>query len=274
MIHPPARRRACAPGHFGELLQGLLGPGGPVALITLPCPALSVQALRRPGGFGLHQGSRRPLRRGQAARFLARLGVRGNVAFTLRATTPPGGGAGASTAARVALARAAGCGWASARLAAACLASEGATDPLMLAAPERALWASRQARVLAAMPALPAMEIVGGFFGPPVRTDPRDARFPDIADLVAEWPQACASAAAVARLSGVSAARTLALRGPADDPTPALAARLGALGWSMAHTGSARALIFAPGAAPAAAEDALRAAGFARVMRFRVGAEG
>ncbi|NCM96064.1 MAG: propanediol utilization protein [Rhodobacterales bacterium] len=267
-----------APGHFGEFLQGVLGVGGPVALITLPCPALAAVAGRRYGcgvwkgraGIDVRQGVRRVLRKAQAARFLARLGVRRGAAFRLRVAMPPGGGAGASTAARVALARAAGRRGA-ARVAAACLFSEGACDPLMRAAPERALWASRQARVLAVTPALPAMEIVGGFYGLPTRTNPRDALFADIADLAAQWPQACATAAAVARLASVSAARTLALRGPAHDPTAALAARLGALGWAIAHTGSARALIFAPGGAAATVEDALRAAGFAQVIRFRIG---
>jgi len=32
-------------GHFGELLQGRLGPQGPVALITLPCPVLAAADL-------------------------------------------------------------------------------------------------------------------------------------------------------------------------------------------------------------------------------------
>ena len=32
------------PGHFGELLQGRIGSDGPVALVTLPCPALGVTA--------------------------------------------------------------------------------------------------------------------------------------------------------------------------------------------------------------------------------------
>ncbi|TCP38104.1 hypothetical protein EV662_12129, partial [Rhodovulum marinum] len=40
-----AARRACVAGHFGEFLQGRLGPDGPVVLVTLPCPALAVRAV-------------------------------------------------------------------------------------------------------------------------------------------------------------------------------------------------------------------------------------
>ena len=89
-----------APGHFGEFLQGVLGVGGPVALITLPCPALAAVAGRRYGcgvwkgraGIDVRQGVRRVLRKAQAARFLARLGVRRGAAFRLRVAMPPGGG--------------------------------------------------------------------------------------------------------------------------------------------------------------------------------------
>lgn len=58
-LPPRTARQARVAGHFGELVQGRLGPDGPVALITLPCPALTVQATWRPGpGFGLWQGGR------------------------------------------------------------------------------------------------------------------------------------------------------------------------------------------------------------------------
>ena len=32
-------------GHFGEWLQGRLGPGGPLALVTVACPALAVRPI-------------------------------------------------------------------------------------------------------------------------------------------------------------------------------------------------------------------------------------
>lgn len=257
-------------GHFGELLQGRLGPAGTLALITLPCPALGLRASRQPGDFAVHQPLGRAVTQGQAARLLMGLGAPLTGRFVLSAGMPVGGGAGASTAARVALARLAGATDPD-RIAAACHESEGATDPLMYATPERLLWASRRGRILARVAPLPGIEVLGGFFGPSRRTDPKDTDFPDISDLVMGWASAAGDLARIARLAQTSAERTLALRGPRGDPTAALAQRFGALGWTMAHTGSARALIFAPGMVPDAAAAGLRAAGFCRITRFRIG---
>ena len=51
-IAPPGLARV--EGHFGELLQGRLGPAGPVVLVTLPCPVLAARLLagrrHRPSG--------------------------------------------------------------------------------------------------------------------------------------------------------------------------------------------------------------------------------
>ncbi|WP_461307836.1 propanediol utilization protein, partial [Albidovulum sp.] len=188
----------------------------------------------------------------------------------------PGGGAGASTAALVALARLA-CPEASpTRVARACLGAEGASDPLMFDRPDRLLWASREARIIAELPPVPRFEIVGGFCGPHRRTDPADTAFPDIADLIAPWRRAAAAgdAAELAAIAAQSARRTLALRGPAADPTPALARELGALGFVIAHTGSARGLLFRPGTVPAQARARLVAAGFRGVLRFCAGGAG
>ncbi len=259
-------------GHFGELLQGRLGPSGPVALITLPCPILAAHATARPGAFALHQSGPRSLPPATARKFLQRLGLPMAQRLTLRLDMPPGAGAGASTTALLALARAAG--WpdhAALRpaLIAACLEVEGATDPLAFPSPERQLWASREGRALAALPWLPPMEILGGFLGPGQRTNPRDMAFPDISDLAAQWPAACGNLPALAQLASTSAQRSLTLRGPANDPTARLAAATGALGWTIAHTGSARALIFAPGTIPDSAPARLRAAGLTRLIRFR-----
>ncbi|WP_145110515.1 propanediol utilization protein [Cereibacter sediminicola] len=254
-------------GHLGEFLQGRLGPSGPLALVTLPCSALRAEAVRMPGPLALEQPGARILTLPALRRLLsAAQGAEGR--FRLMLDLPPGGGAGASTAARVAILRAAGV-TDTGTLARACLASEGASDPLMFERPERLLWASREGRVLADLRPLPRMDLVGGFFGASQRTDPADLSFPDIADLVAGW--ATADLPGLARLATLSARRCLALRGPADDPTEALAARLGALGWAIGHTGPARALIFPPGAVPPAAGGALQAAGFSRITRFRIG---
>jgi hypothetical protein len=259
---------AVVAGHFGEWLQGLAGPLGEVALVTLACPVRGVSvtwddapdlAVDDPAGLI-------DARRAKAFLRALHLPARGRI--TVAPDLPPGGGAGMSTAAFVALARAAGAP--EDRIAPACLAVEGAVDPLMLAAPDSVLWASRSAKVLAEAPPPPQAEILGGFCGPPERTDPADARFPPVDDLIAAWAQG-PDLPEAARLASLSAARCTALRGPADEPTPALGARLGALGWARAHTGPARVLIFPPGCAPAGAEEVLAAAGFTHVLRFATG---
>lgn len=255
------------PGHFGEFLQGRLGPDGPVALITLPCPSLGVVAQVSGGqGLALHGGPPAA----QARVLLARLGLPlpGRVAF--RPLAPPGLGTGVSTASLVALARLMGWQGPPDLLARACVAAEGASDPLMFAAPARRLWASREGRTLAHLPALPQFHAIGGFWGPPRRTEPRDAGFPDIADLAALWARG-GDLPTLAALASESARRTLALRGPADDPSAEIARALGAAGHAIAHTGAARAFLFAPGTLPAGAGAVLRAAGFTGIRRFTGG---
>ncbi|GAW34613.1 hypothetical protein RA2_01664 [Roseovarius sp. A-2] len=253
-------------GHFGEWLQGRLGPNGPVALITLVCPVLAARApgtgLRLPALF-------------DAARldiFAAALGLDAPDWPALDCDMPLGAGAGASTACLVASARALGHSGAPDALARACLAVEGASDPLMHVAPDRLLWASRRAEVLRNLPGLPEAEIVGGFWGESERTDPDDENFPDIADLVEVWSEAAArdDLAAIAGIATESARRCTAQRGPAD-PMPDLARDLGALGYARAHTGPARALIFAPGKVADGAGAALHEAGLRDVAHFRTG---
>lgn len=258
-------------GHFGELVQGRIGRAGPVALITLPCPLPVVTARHIPGrGLCIHAAGQHLIAPERARRFLGGLGLRLTGRIALRAARA-GTGAGVSTAVLVAIARLAGYAGPPGPLARACMASEGASDPLMFSQPERLLWASRRGEILADLPALPELEILGGFFGPPQRTDPADTRFPDVSDLVEDWMHAEGDGARIAALASESGRRTLALRGPADDPTERLARETGALGWAIAHTGAARALVFAPGALPAGAAERLRGAGLRGLRRFRTG---
>ncbi|MBT55354.1 MAG: propanediol utilization protein [Mameliella sp.] len=255
-------------GHFGEWMQGRLQPGGPVVLVTLACPAHGVSVERTGDGPLSLEGDPLVVSSAQAARMLAEVGLPVAGRYDISADLLPGGGAGMSTAALVALARAAGCDD-SATLARACLAVERASDPLMWPTPDRLLWASRRAEIMQRLDPVPACEILGGFWGPPQRTDPEDSDFPDIADLVAAWPGA--DLAAKADLASQSAQRCSSLRGPVDDPMPELGKRLGALGHARAHTGPARALIFAPGTLPEGAERALTEAGLSDVLRFATG---
>ncbi|MGV8950582.1 MAG: propanediol utilization protein [Cypionkella sp.] len=259
-------------GHFGELLQGRLGPDGPVVLVTLPCSALTVTAAATTAAqLTIHGAGQRLLTPARARDFLGHLGLTLRCRVILRATMPAGGGAGASTAALVALALLAGWQGAPETLAQACLAAEGATDPLMFAAPERLLWASRHAQRLADLPALPRFEVIGGFFGSLQRTDPADTRFADISDLIPQWTAAAGDLPRLADLASQSAVRNLALRGAQTSSLASLAADLGALGHVIAHTGAARGLIFARGQIPPQARTALIAAGGRQVVQFAAG---
>ncbi|PTV97230.1 threonine kinase [Rhodobacter aestuarii] len=256
------------PGHFGEWLQGRLGPDGPVVLVTVAAPELGLEAFYRPRrGLSVQGAGLSPER---ARRFLARLGLRLQGQVVLRPCVAPGLGTGVSTASLVALAHLAGWEGPPEVLAQACIAAEGASDPTMFAAPDRLLWASRQGQGLGTLPRLPRYEILGGFCGGPARTVAADTRFADIADLVARWQRA-EDLPSFAALASESAARCTALRGPADEDVSALVAKLGALGWMRAHTGAARGLIFAPGTVPAGAEAVLRGAGWRGVLRLQGG---
>ncbi|MEL6318382.1 MAG: hypothetical protein AAFR16_12180, partial [Pseudomonadota bacterium] len=213
--------RAAARGHFGELLQGRLGPEGPVALVTLPCQAMTAQAWLAPAAHG-------PLTLsgaggGAIARRAARAAAPG-LAGRLRIETaaPIQAGAGSSTlsallAARLARAAAGGAPLDPRAAARICLAAEGAVDPLMWPEPERLLWASRRARALRRLPpGLPALA-VGGFAGDGARTDPADADYADISDLIAPLAAArrAGDAAAAGRIASASAGRLAARRGGA-----------------------------------------------------------
>ncbi|MCV2879788.1 propanediol utilization protein [Sedimentimonas flavescens] len=256
------------PGHFGEFLQGRIGPSGPVALISVPCPALGVRGQTAPrAGLNLHGGLLTPA---LARQMLARLNLRPRGYFALHPLAEPGCGTGVSTASLVALALLAGWRGHPQDLAAACIDVEGASDPLMFVRPDRMLWASRQGRCLASLPPVPRFEMIGGLWGAPRRTIATDSDFPDIADLVHAW-RGTSDLAGFATLASESAARTLALRGPSGDLTAELARRAGALGYCIAHTGAARGLIFAPGCVPAGAAQMLRDAGLRGVIQFRGG---
>ncbi len=267
----PEIRQPC---HFGEWLQGRLGPQGPVVLVTLLPEGLALTASLRasdrlsvacqgiPGSF--------PAPIPALQQFLTDLGLPATGAFALHPAYTPGLGTGASTASLIAMARLAGFKGAPDALAQACVAAEGASDPLMYPQADRLLWASRQGRAMAHLPPAPKAELVTGFFGPPLPTKASDEDYDDITDLIEGWKKGDALAA-FAALADESAARCLARRGPTDDPTAAVARALGALGWATSHSGAARALVFAPGAVPAHAEAACSEAGLRDVTRMVTG---
>ena len=259
-------------GHFGEWLQGRLGPEGPVVLVTLACDVLGVTAEAATSDrFSIDDGGL--LGESRARAFLHELGGLPLLRVTLTADMPAGGGAGASTAGLLALAAVAGRTPGEEALATACRRAEGAVDPLMIDAPDTFLWASREARALRRFEPLPAFDVIGGFWGAPIRTDADDTLFPDIADLVPMWERAARDAdrGALAGIASEAARRTTALRGPEGDPTEELAHEIGALGFVRAHTGSARGLVFAPGRADASVADRLSETGYEGIVGFRTG---
>lgn len=243
-LGPRGWRTARVAGHLGEFLQGRVD--GEVVLVTLPAPILAVTARWRAGPDPLRVTGGLLTRPALRALFsVAGRPLRG--VLRLSADMPPGGGAGASTAALLAVAGAVGLSL-DERLAPLCLGLEGATDPLMLPAPGQVLWASRRAEVRARLDPVPSFDVVGGFHGAPRQTRAGDERFADISDLVTDWRAAGPDRARLAELATESARRNQALRGGEDiAPLMAMARDCGALGLAAAHTGSARGLLFAPG---------------------------
>jgi len=280
-IPVPTPAGAEVAGHLGELVQGRMGPGGPVALVTLPCPVLVTRVEYRPAPGALRSTEPVSVKTLAAARLtlatLDRSGWGGHL--SLRRASEPGAGAGSSTAETLgavrAIARAFGSALAPETEAAICLRAEAAIDPLMHAAP--VVFASREGRLLDTLPALPAMRIAGGFAGPAHPTDPDDHDFPDQSALFAALADA-ARRGDLERL-GVAATRSAAANqarnpNPAWDRVTALAERHGALGVAVSHTGPAIALILPPDAeAPQGAlADALAGAGLRRILDYRLGA--
>lgn len=273
-----SRIRARIDGHFGEFLQGTLGPGGPVVLVTVPCPLVGVRAhIVRSGPFRLYGGADVGLTVSRARHMLERLGIPQPGASILKATYPAGYGTGVSTAAILALAKGAANAAGAAdpstgALAEACHAVEGATDPLMMTLPANWLWASRLGRPECALPPLPAMEIIGGISSRPARTDPKDQDYPDISDLVPQWSKAAEAGdvATLGALASTSASRCRIHRGM-PDVLGTLPNELGALGQVMAHSGALSGLIFRKGEVPHTAAQMLRERGLAKILKFRVG---
>ncbi|MFN3208648.1 MAG: propanediol utilization protein [Roseovarius sp.] len=254
-------RQVTVHGHFGEWFQGRIGASGPVALVTLVCTPLVVTAPSK---------DEFPFTADQLAGFARAIGVKALPGA--RRNFPLGIGAGGSTATLVAAARSAGFAGPPDRLARACLAVEGATDPLMYDAPDSLLWASRSGEVLRRMPPPPRAAILGGLWGAPVRTDAKDVAFEDVSDLARDWAAATEAGdlPRVAAIASESARRCIARRGP-DDPMNDLARDLGALGTVRAHTGSARGLVFAPGQIPPRAAAAMNEAGLEDILGFETG---
>lgn len=262
-------------GHFGELVQGRLGPDGPVALVTLPCPVLGSTARWTPGPGPLDfVGSDLDHVRRLVRNLMADWGVAPGGTLQVLRDGIPGAGTGSSTTDLLAslrvLAGVAGRALSAEEKAQACLAIEGAVDPLMHAEP--VLFASREARVVERLPALPSLLVVGGFAGVGARTDPEDHDFPDMTAAFGLLRTALAKddpvgLAEAARISAEANQRRNP--NPAWGEVTALIPRLGALGPVVSHTGSAIGVLLPGETPPGPAEAALRGLGLSGVLSFR-----
>jgi uncharacterized protein involved in propanediol utilization len=275
---PDACPEPCAArvaGHFGELVQGRLGRGGPVALVTLPCPALVTEVRFSPAPGRVETTAP------QSAKLLAaaELALRAVAApgwggrLDVRRASRSGGGAGQSTADVLGAVRAVAGAFrrrlAPEEEARLCLLAEGAVDPLMHEG--TMLFASREARVVRRLRPLPRLSVVGGFAGPGTPTNPADHEFPAMG---AGFSKLEAAIAAGDARGMAEAARASAEANQARNPNPAWedVLRAGrqaeALGPVVAHTGSAIGLLLAPETPVAPVQGALRALGLTGVIAF------
>jgi uncharacterized protein involved in propanediol utilization len=262
-------------GHFGEFLQGRIG-SGPVALVTLPAPMPVVTVTAVPtNNFGVHASDGlRAVDLRRVRQVAAIDGMLPRLTFVTRYHMRPGSGTGTSTATLLAIREMVSRSPQKPEDTGALLARiEGATDPLMFPDPAGLLWASREGRVLGQLPKPPAFDVIGGFFGPPTPTNPKDQDFPDISDLVGDWKAAAlvGDHARLGELATESALRTTRhKRRPLPDALMECARATRAVGIAIAHTGSARALLFRPGEGDRQkAADLSRDIGLKHVVCFR-----
>jgi uncharacterized protein involved in propanediol utilization len=242
--------RARVAGHFGELVQGRLGPEGPVALVTLRRERLVTEVIYTPApGPLVIETVPNDLIRRAATTMLNRYGEPG-MGGTLQVRRPaaPGHGMGSSTADLLgtirALSQAFNQPLSADEEAVLCLEIEGAIDPLMFDTP--CVFASREARILEHLVPMPVMRVVGVCAGGGRQTDPADLNFPDVAPLFADLKHALAARDILA--IGQIATRSAELN-QTRNPNPAwqqmreLAQACGAAGLVVAHTGSAIGMI-------------------------------
>ena len=267
-------RMARASGHFGEWLQGKLGPKGPIVLISVPCNKFWVQVSWASTSTFQYTDPLPALSLERAKTVLKAFGISMDGSIQARSNIEAGAGLGASTASLLALAKAvSNQDLGAADLARTLVSIEGASDPLMYPDFDRLLWASREAKIIDHFPAPPQFEVLGGCWGRPSATDPKDQNFPEIGDLIEDWHEAAGrnDAERIASLATESFRRTSELRTSALDPSEDLARSLGALGIIRAHTGSARGFLFKPGTAPSSGLHQLQEAGYSSTVQFLTG---
>ncbi len=249
-----------APGHHGEILQGVFRDGDRRCrgLVTLPVPGAVTRAefVPRPGPLTVVPADRVKARRA-AELAAAACGRPAGGALRLDSGLPVGLGLGSSTSDILATVRAVSAAFGTAlapeAVARIAVRAEHASDPIMLGG-GAVLFAQREGRVLERLgPALPAAVVVGCVTGGGA---PVDTLALDFAGDVAAFERlrrmlrlaiATGDVALLGRVSTESA--RLNQRVLAKDELPELeriAALTGAAGVQVAHSGNVAGLLFDP----------------------------
>ena len=268
---PAKSKNVIVNGHFGEFIQGKLGVTEPLVLVTIPSRFYKVQVTYRKGSFGVVQNGTSFYDRSVVSELAKLANVRLKGRITICLSMPEACGLGSSTATRVGILRAISPSISVNSIVSICLKHERALDPIMYKSPERLLWAPREGKIVEKLPRLPEISCIGGLFGSPLKTNPLDNNFPIIKDLVDKWKQKNMTDKNFAEICAESSERTIRIKKLHDDPTRQIAKEIGALGFSIAHTGNARNFIFPNESIPSNAEKILSSYGFKNVHRFSLG---
>ena len=258
-------------GHFGEFIQGKLGVNEPLVLVTIPSRFYKVQVTYTKGSFEVVQNGTSFYNRTVVSELAKLANARLNGRITICLSMPEACGLGSSTATRVGILRAIRPSISVNSIVSICLKHERASDPIMYKSPERLLWAPREGKIIEKLPRLPKISCVGGLFGLPLKTNPLDNNFPIIKDLVDKWKRTNMTDKNFAEICAESSERTISIRKLSNDPIRKIAKEIGALGFSIAHTGNVRNFIFPYESIPSIAEKTLASYGFKNVHRFSLG---
>lgn len=255
-----------AAGHFGELLQGAIAAETPEGfdevVVTLPAPIFRCRAMFRPAATStltvLAHGGWKSL---EAARLtLRQLGREGTGGVLhLENGAPAGIGAGSSTLDVVATIRAVadvyGDPLPAETVAKLAVAAEGASDPIMFPASSVPVFAFRRATVPRWLPrSLPPLRVLGFCDGGPVESLGMRRRFTPVrlAEYAALIERLCDAierrdVVSLGEVSSTSARLSQEhLRKEKLDMAFDIAARHGAAGVAVAHSGSLTGLLFDP----------------------------
>mgnify|MGYP000564920683 CR=1 FL=1 len=246
-------RQVSVYGHFGEIIQGVSLKYSTVVLVTLPCSkVITCASFKKVSNSSLIIRGAGMQERKAALCALMEMNMLGcGGILTVHSDVPACSGLGVSTMSILATVRAVGksVGYVfSARQESdICKYVEQASDPLMYNAPGQILWASRKMYICELLGAIPSVVVVGAVDGKGHFTDPKDEDFPYVDDLYVLLKQGVTLGCY--RTIGEVATESASLN-QQRNPRPhwgsfiEIAKDTGAVGISVAHTGSAISLLF------------------------------